>query len=249
MFTLAACYAVLGFIAVILVRRNPAFVAVSAEMDETQLTVKEALGKCQFWVLCMMDFCTIFPLLYMASVFKIMGMQIGNYDDKFLTVVASVGSLANGLLRVFWGYAQDKTGFRRLYQIVLLIELLFCTLMPIIVRTNQYLYLFWVFIGYMCLGAHFVLFPNCIISIFGLRSSVQLSSFIYISRCIPAISTIFISKALVPYFGEATYSIMFYSSSVLVIISSVLLAFVQEEKPIRKESSVKTDEDSYVRIN
>ena len=119
-----------------------------------------------------MDFLSIFPLLYLASVFKTMGMQLGHYDDAFLTWIGSIGSLANGLSRVVWGPMQDKTGFRKIYQVVLGIELLVCSLLPLIVKTNKYLYLVWVFMSYLCLGAHFVIFPNAIIALFGLRSSV-----------------------------------------------------------------------------
>ena len=80
-----------------------------------------------------MDFLSIFPLLYLASVFKTMGMQLGHYDDAFLTWIGSIGSLANGLSRVVWGPMQDKTGFRKIYQVVLGIELLVCSLLPLIV--------------------------------------------------------------------------------------------------------------------
>ena len=50
-----------------------------------------------------MDFLTIFPLFYVGTVFKIMGMQIGDYDDQFLTWVGSMGAVANGVSRIFWG--------------------------------------------------------------------------------------------------------------------------------------------------
>mmetsp|Transcript_37153 Transcript_37153/g.45359 ORF Transcript_37153/g.45359 Transcript_37153/m.45359 type:complete len:299 (-) Transcript_37153:255-1151(-) len=172
MFTLAACFAALGLISVLLVRSNPAYREEKIATDLSQLTIKEALRERQYWVLCAMDFLTIFPLFYMASVYKAMGMQMGGFDDSFLTVIGSVGSLANGLSRVGWGAMQDRTGFRPIYRVVLMIELLFCSLMPLVVTTNRYMYLIWVFMGYLCLGAHFVIFPNCIIAIFGLRSSV-----------------------------------------------------------------------------
>ena len=226
MYTLAISFSGLALIALIFVRRNSSFSSTAASIDESQLTVSEALCQRQYWVLVAMDFCTLFPLLYMASVYKIMGMQIGNYDDNFLTIVSSIGAIANGLSRVVWGYVQDMTGFRTIYKIVLVTELFFCTLVPYVVKLNGPLYLIMIFLGNMCLGAHFVIFPNCIVSIFGLRSSVQLSSLIYVARCVPAFSGMFISKALVNAYGEATYSIMFYTSSILVIISFLLLYFI-----------------------
>ena len=86
----------------------------------------------------------------------------------------------------------DKIGFRIIYKIVIATELLVCSLMPYIVKSNKYLYLVWVLISFLCYGAHFVIFPGAIISIFGLKSSVQLSSFIYFTRCLAALGGMFI---------------------------------------------------------
>ena len=149
-----------------------------------------------------MDFLTLFPLFYLSSVFKTMGMQLGGYDDQFLTWVGSIGALANGLSRIFWGVLQDKTGFRTIYKIVIGVELIVCSLLPLIVATNKYLYLIWAFMAYLCLGAHFVIFPNVVTSMFGLRSSVQLVSIIYVTRCPSALCGMFVSKALVDHYGE-----------------------------------------------
>jgi len=97
---------------------------------------------------------------------------MGGIDDTFLTLVGSVSSIANGAARAIFGTIQDKTGFRAIYKIILGMELLFCTLITVIVHTNKYLYMLWVFMGFLCLGVHFVIFPTCICSIFGMRSSV-----------------------------------------------------------------------------
>ena len=172
MLIIAACFAGLGFISVLLVRKNPSFEEQSILINQRELSIKEALCEKQYWILCLMDFLTIFPLFYMSSIYKVMGMQIGGYDDKLLTWIGSIGSLANGLSIIVWGPLQDKIGFRSIYQIVICMELLVCALMPVIVNTNKHLYMLWVFMGFLGLGAHFVIFPNCIITIFGLRSSV-----------------------------------------------------------------------------
>lgn len=76
----------------------------------------------------------------------------------------------------------------------------------------------WVSLSYLCLGAHFVIFPNVIVQVFGLRSGVTLSSFIYSTRCISALGGLFISKALVEQYGEDSYTIMFYASCVFIVL-------------------------------
>ena len=102
-------------------------------------------------------------------------------------------------------------------------------------QTNQYLYMVCVFMGYASLGAHFVLFPNVMVQIFGLKGGVQLCSFIYVTRCPSALSGLFISKALVTNFGEASYSIMCYTSCVFIVISTLVLETIFKDKPIRKD--------------
>ena len=197
-------------------------------------------------MLCLMDFLSIFPAFYMASVTKTMGMQKGGIDDEFLTWIGSIGSVANGLSRIIWGPIQDKTGFKAIYRVVLVIELLVCSLITFIVQTNRYLYMVWVFMGYMCLGAHFVLTPNCILAIFGMRSSVQMSAMGYTTRCLSAISGMVVSKALVDAYGDASFNIMFFTSCGFIIISGLLLTTVFDESPIRKED---VQNDGYVKPN
>ena len=191
-----------------------------------------------------MDFLSFFGLMILASNFKTMGMQKGGYEDLFLTVVGSVGSVANGLSRVLWGPLQDKTGFRPLYRIVLVTELILFSTLPSIVQANQYIYLIWVFTCYLCLGAHFVLFPNAIIGIFGLRSSVLLSSFIYTTRACSTLLGMFLSKRLSAKYGTDSYSILFYGSCVLIVTSLVLLVALFDETPIRKSTT--SMDDSFV---
>ena len=109
-----------------------------------------------------MDMCSIFAFLYMASIFKTLGMQYGAIDDATLTIIGSLGGLANGFSRITWGILQDKYGFKCLYKIVLITQLLLAPSITLIVSKSSLLYGLWVFIGFCCLGSHFVLFPTVI---------------------------------------------------------------------------------------
>lgn len=104
MFTLAGCFAFLGLVSVAFVKKNPSFLNQESEINHMQLSVREVLfEEKQFWILCIIDFFGLFSLYYMASTYKVMGMQLGGYDDEFLTWVGSIGSLANGASRAVWG--------------------------------------------------------------------------------------------------------------------------------------------------
>ena len=57
----------------------------------------------------------------MANNYKIYGLlQIA--DDTFLTIVGSVGSVTNGCCRVFWGIMMDRFGFKKVFFIILAIQ-------------------------------------------------------------------------------------------------------------------------------
>jgi hypothetical protein len=44
-----------------------------------------------------------------------MGIELGGYDDIFLTTVLSVGSIFNGTSKILVGITQDYVGFKPLY--------------------------------------------------------------------------------------------------------------------------------------
>ena len=74
LYTLAVCWAGLALVAVVLVRRNPEFVQSFSQLTYDQLSFKQGLQCQMFWVVITMDLFSMFALLYMASVFKTMGM-------------------------------------------------------------------------------------------------------------------------------------------------------------------------------
>ena len=89
-----------------------------------------------------------------------------------------------------------------------------------------------------------MLFPNAIIGIFGLRSSVLLSSFIYTTRACSTLLGMFLSKRLSAKYGTDSYAILFYGSCVLIVTSLVLLVALFDETPIRKSTT--SMDDSFV---
>lgn len=57
----------------------------------------------------------------LASNYKVYGMTtIG--DDLFLTTVGSIGSACKGLSRFIWAASADKFGFKKVFMVLLLIQ-------------------------------------------------------------------------------------------------------------------------------
>ena len=152
-------------------------------------------------------------------------------------MAGSVGALVNGLIRIFIGSFQDKVGFSLIYKIILVIELVLCLFITSIVQTNGWLYTIWVCMGYLCLGAHFVMVPIAMTSIFGLKSAGQLASMTYVSRALSAIVSTILADSLSARLGEDSYRAMFYISCGLVLISASVNIFCFKEEPLRKEEA------------
>jgi sugar phosphate permease len=61
--------------------------------------------------------------MLMANCYKIYGLSIG-LDDKFLTIAGSTASVANGCSRALWAMLLDKTSFRFVLMINMVIQMI-----------------------------------------------------------------------------------------------------------------------------
>lgn len=184
-----------------------------------------------------MDFCSVFPLFLLAQIWKTVGLQVGGIDDYTLTLIGSLGSIANGLGRLFWGPVQDKTSFLFVYKTVLSIELVVCLSLYWSVHVSPLLYAIIIFFGFMCLGAHFVMFPGLIVKVFGMRAGGQLYSILYIAYGATSILGLVVYKTTTHYFGDQGNYYVFNISIGLILVSVGILFNFFEEKPLTKQST------------
>jgi Na+/melibiose symporter-like transporter len=103
--------------------------------------------------------------LFMASVYKEVALNI--LSDHTLTLAGALGSVCNGSSRIIWATLQDKYGFRRIYFILLCLQLV-DSLTIYYVRESDFLYTVWVAIAFACDGGHFSMFPTAAVKLFGI---------------------------------------------------------------------------------
>ena len=198
---LAIIWLVLGTCGILLVRKNPDFAESKTATFSSQLTFKEGLRTRIFWAIFFMDFCSIFPLFLISQIWKTVGLQLGGMDDYTLTIIGSLGSIANGLSRIFWGPVQDKTSFLFVYRTILVIELIVCLSLYWAVHVSPLVYMIVIFCAFICLGAHFVMFPGLIIKVFGMKAGGQLYSILYIAYGTTSILGLVVYKTVAHYLG------------------------------------------------
>jgi len=129
-----------------------------------------------------MDFCSVFIFMYMASTYKVMALQLNDkLDDRFLTILGSIGAIFNGCSRTAAGILMDRYPFKNIYAVLLTTQLIVACTMTTVVQYSPNLYFLWVIIAYNCVGPHFVLFPTEMVKTYGVKSGSKLYSFIYIA--------------------------------------------------------------------
>ena len=152
-------------------------------------------------VFCSLQFYQIFFstwILALSSYFimaniKTLGFELG-YNDSFFTIVGSVGSILNGVLRPLWGLALDKTSYKATLIILAIIQLLICSTFPFVMKFKV-CFLIWYSILCSCIGGVNTQLVPISIKIFGPKTGIKVFSFLMI-----AITLCNISLCLIQYF-------------------------------------------------
>lgn len=107
------------------------------------------------WVILI--FTSSYPF-YIASNFKSYE-QRDIQDDRFITLVGSLGAVVNGLSRGVWSTLQDFFGFKKVFLFLLVVEVIVAFTFVAIHKIKA-LYLIWVLISFSTLGGHFSIFAT-----------------------------------------------------------------------------------------
>jgi Na+/melibiose symporter-like transporter len=130
--------------------------------------LKEAVKSSRFWFLCVLLFDGIFFGIYFASVYKVADQAV--LKDKTLTIAGALGSVCNGCSRIMWASLQDKFGFKKVYLVLMLIQLISaCVIWKI--RDNAGLYIFFACLVFACEGGHFSMYPTACAQIFNIQQA------------------------------------------------------------------------------
>ena len=74
---------------------------------------------------------------------------------------------------------KDKIGYKKVYSIILGIQLALACSVYWAVQWHGVVYVFWVGLTYACLGGHFSIYPTAAVGSFGLKAGGQLYSVMF----------------------------------------------------------------------
>ena len=134
-------------------------------------------------------FLGMFYGLYIASVYKTTAQN--SLSDLTLTFAGAIGSVCNGSSRIAWAALQDAIGFRRVYFLLLSLQLVVSATIYH-VKDNEYLYIIWVACSFLCEGGHFSCFPAACVKIFGIQHGGQIFTIMFFAIPISSLASFFI---------------------------------------------------------
>ena len=147
-------------------KRKNEWASSTSSFDENRCqSFPEAFRSVAVYQIMAMVYFSIQNGYFTATNFKAYGLSKIS-DDSFLTLVGSLSCVFNGGGRFFWGALSDKWNFKRVYFIILTIQIIEIATLRFVSEYKP-LYLIWICVALLCEGGHFVIFPPLCLKVFG----------------------------------------------------------------------------------
>jgi hypothetical protein len=163
--------------------------------------------------------------MFSIASFKVIGLQYG-YNDTFLTVVGSLGSVMNGSNRPLWGLMFDKKSYRLTYIVLCIIEVIICFTFPTISK-YQAPFLIWLCILYSCSGGTITQLAPISVKLYGKDVGFKVYALLFLSNGFASITVYFIQTYVTLYLDRNK---IFYVIGGLAALALVIISFFQNKR-------------------
>lgn len=189
---------------------------------ELDLNVYQALMTRQFHQIFWPYLLSGMTGLFAAASFKTIGIKY-SYDDEFLTIVGSIGSIMNGTMRPLWGFFFDKTSFRVVYLVILSLQIALCFTFPSVNKFKPS-FLIWIVILTVCSGGHFTILAPTAVRIYQRGTGAKIYSFLIIAIGVSCLIVYFIQV----YATDLGPSVFYYIIGGFSCVSLISTIFFSE---------------------
>lgn len=215
------------------------------------IELKEAMKSCRFWYICIILFNGIFFGMYFASVYKLAAQ--GLLSDHDLTLAGALGMVMNGSSRIMWASLQDRFGFKKVYMVLMLIQLA-VSLTIFQTRGNAGLYTFLVCLVFTCEGGHFSMYPTLSAKVFGIQYGGQIMTILFLIIPVSTWASFAAQQIQKKFFAKDKsdltngYHVIFYIAAALTAINLLLLFFLDDQEMLSKSTKDKIMRGKQVRV-
>lgn len=185
---------------------------------ENEITFRHALKTRNFYIIFFTTMLAGTAGMFSLANFKVVGLEYG-YDDSFLTIVGSLGSVMNGTNRPFWGMLFDKN-YKLVYRCVCLLAIVLCFTFPYVAGIKP-LFAIWIIVLYSCSGATITQLAPISIKLYGKEVGFRVYATLFLANGCAGM-TVYITQDYIAYYigGDAVYFIIGGLACVAFIIVS-----------------------------
>ncbi len=191
---LAGIYFILSMLGGLLINPAPNSRVSSPKSTDSlpSASVLEALKSKTFWTLWLSILLVASSGLNVVGLYKAFASSI-HADDHFLTLVGSLGAIANGAGRLFWGNMLDCFGFMKPFFALATIQ---AAVMAAYASISQYKTAFCAATCAIlfCLGGNFAMFPPLTMKVFGPKNGAHIYAFLFSAFSTASISSVLLTK-------------------------------------------------------
>lgn len=175
----------------------------------------------------------VFFGVYVAAIYKDVALKKGSIQDSSLTVAGALGSFMNGSSRIMWASLQDYFGFRAIYMILLIIQLITAVTLYS-AKDSTIVYSSLLCLSFLCEGGHFSTFPAAAVKLYGIQEGGKIFTISFFA--VPLSSML--GFVLAHYVKSADEQTILYFGGFLTFTNIILLmAFDEDEIKIEYKDS------------
>jgi OFA family oxalate/formate antiporter-like MFS transporter len=193
------------------------------------------LARPHFYILYVMFVTVATGGLYLtanqASIARDWGMM------GIIATIATVGPLANGAARIFWGLFSDRIGRENTMVLTFILQAISLVAVAALGRNSPALFTFALVCVFFTWGQIYSLFPSTLGDYFGGKHATSNYSFLYTAKGVAASLGAYLGTRLVERAGWSWESV-FYGCAVLALVAAVV-AMVLRTQPLPRKSEAK----------
>jgi MFS family permease len=179
--------------------------------------------------------------LFVAFNYKEYGLYYIN-DDHYLSILGSIGSVGNGVFRMFWGIVLDVLPFKKIQYIMIGIFMVSCATIIWSVQNNAS-YLITVLVTYGTYGGLYSIYPTQTVRMLGRQLGPKLYYITFFGFAFGAILQYAAHKFLVEEFKQEGYTYCFIIFGAFLIASLVLTFTINLENDKKEVKNSTTLEE------
>lgn len=197
--------------------------------DTNTLPIREVFKDSRIWQMIMMYFCTTYFCYILTNTYRAFG-QLNLINEKILSKLSTTSALLNGIARICWGCLFDKYGFKKLYVIIIIANIIISSCVYYCGTLFPFVYCILVIVNYLLIAGNTSLTTPLYPKIYGMKYATQINGIAIVIGGISSLMGPLIAKGVVK--ERSDFKLLYLSGTFFGVIGLInYLTF--DEQPFK----------------